>query len=161
MKSTESLLGRQIGTHKILSLLGTGGMGEVYRAKDTTLGREVAIKVLPRAFVHDQERVTRFKYEAQMLASLNHPNIAGIHDLKESEGIHLLIMELVPGMTLAEVSTRVLSIKEALPICIQIAEALEAAHQKGIIHRDIKPGNVKLTHEGRVKVEGSSARRHT
>src|SRR2546428_7202681 len=152
MKSTESLLGRQIGTHKILSLLGTGGMGEVYRAKDTTLGREVAIKVLPRAFVHDQERVTRFKYEAQMLASLNHPNIAGIHDLKESEGIHLLIMELVPGMTLAEVSTRALSIKEALPICIQIAEALEAAHQKGIIHRDIKPGNVKLTHEGRVKV---------
>jgi len=88
-----------------------------------------------------------------MLASLNHPNIAGIHDLKESEGIYLLIMELVPGMTLAEqVSSHALSTKEALPICIQIAEALEAAHQKGIIHRDIKPGNVKLTHEGRVKV---------
>jgi eukaryotic-like serine/threonine-protein kinase len=148
-----AIVGRQIGTHRILSLLGAGGMGEVYRAKDTTLGREVAIKVLPQAFVHDQERLTRFQQEAQLLAALSHPNIAAIYDLKESDGVHLLVMELVPGATLAErLSAGPVSIEEALRICVQIADALDAAHQKGIIHRDIKPANVKITPEGRVKV---------
>ena len=149
----ESIVGRQIGSHRILSLLGAGGMGEVYRAKDTILGREVAIKVLPQAFVHDEERMARFRQEAQLLASLSHPNIAAIHDLKESGGLHLLVMELVPGVTLAErLFAGPVSINEALRISVQIAEALGAAHQKGIIHRDIKPANVKVTPEGRVKV---------
>ena len=149
----QSLCGRQLGSYKVLSLLGAGGMGEVYEAHDTKLGRNVAIKILPSAFVDDPERLTRFQREARVLASLNHPNIATIHGLEESGGVHYLVMELVSGETLAErVSAGPLGIEAALKICVQIAEALEAAHERGVIHRDLKPANVKVTSEGRVKV---------
>jgi serine/threonine protein kinase/Tol biopolymer transport system component len=150
---SQSLCGRQLGPYKVLSLLGAGGMGEVYEAHDTKLGRKVAIKVLPASFVNDPERLSRFQREARMLAALNHPNIATIHGLEESGGVHYLVMELVLGETLAERITRgALPIDEALKIGGQIAEALEAAHEKGVIHRDLKPANVKVTPEGRVKV---------
>jgi len=151
--SRQSLNGQQLGSYKIDSLLGAGGMGEVYQAHDTKLGRNVAIKVLPAAFVHDAERLARFQHEARMLASLNHPNIATIHGLEQADGVHYLVMELVAGHTLAEeVSAGALKIEEALQVAAQIAEALEAAHEKGVIHRDLKPANVKVTPDGRVKV---------
>ena len=128
-------------------------MGEVYRARDTKLARDVAIKVLPANFVNDPERLSRFQREARMLAALNHSNIATIYGLEQSGGVHFLIMELVPGETLAErVKAGPVPVEEALKIAEQIAEALEAAHEKGIIHRDLKPANVKLTPEGKVKV---------
>ena len=129
-------------------------MGEVYQAHDTKLGRDVAIKVLPEAFAHDPERLARFQREAKMLAALNHPNIATIHGLEQSGGTNYLVMELVPGDTLAERVKRegAVPIEEALAIAKQIAEALEAAHEKRIIHRDLKPANVKVTPEGKVKV---------
>src|SRR6202049_4120012 len=129
-------------------------MGEVYRARDTKRGRDVAIKVLPEAFAHDPERLSRFQREAKMLAALNHPNIATIFGLEHSDGVQYLVMELVSGETLQERVKRegVVPIEEALAIVKQIAEALEAAHEKGIIHRDLKPANVKLTPEGKVKV---------
>jgi serine/threonine protein kinase/Tol biopolymer transport system component len=147
------LPGRRLGPYEILSAIGAGGMGEVYRARDTKLGRDVAIKVLPEAFAHDAERLSRFQREAKMLASLNHPNIATIHGLEQSDGAHYLVMELVSGHTLAErVRAGALKIEEGLTVAAQIAEALEAAHEKGVIHRDLKPANVKLTPEGRVKV---------
>ena len=153
MDANRSLSGKQLGCYKIVSLLGTGGMGEVYQAHDTKLGRDVAIKVLPAAFVHDAERLARFQREARLLASLSNPNIATIHGLEHSDGLQYLVMELVPGQTLAErVSAGALRIEEALKIAAQIAEALEAAHEKGVIHRDLKPANVKVTPEGRVKV---------
>ena len=149
----ESLIGRQMGLYKILSLLGVGGMGEVYLAHDSKLGRNVAIKVLPPSFVHDPDRLARFQREARLLASLNHPNIATIHGLEQSDGVHYLVMELVPGHTLAErISKGALPLPEALKVAGQIAEALEAAHERGVIHRDLKPANVKVTTEGRVKV---------
>ena len=149
----QSFLGRRIGSYQILSLVGAGGMGEVYEAHDTQLGRNVAIKVLPPEFVHDSDRLSRFQREARMLASLSHPNIATIHGLEQSDGIHYLVMELVPGKTLAErLASGALGIDEAPKIAGQIAEALEAAHAKGVIHRDLKPANVKVTPEGRVKV---------
>jgi eukaryotic-like serine/threonine-protein kinase len=148
-----SLVGRQLGSYQVVSLLGAGGMGEVYQAHDSKLGRNVAIKVLPAAFVHDPDRLSRFQREARMLAALNHPNIATIHGLEEDTGRNYLVMELVPGETLAErLSTGALGMEEALKIAVQIAEALEAAHEKGVIHRDLKPANVKVTPEGRVKV---------
>jgi Tol biopolymer transport system component len=150
---THSLVGHQLGSFKILSLLGLGGMGEVYQAHDTKLGRDVAIKILPPAFVHDADRLARFQREAKLLASLNHPNIATIYGLEQLEGVHYLVMELIPGQTLAERITKgVLPQQEALKIATQIAEALEAAHEKGVIHWDLKPANVKVTPEGRVKV---------
>jgi eukaryotic-like serine/threonine-protein kinase len=150
---SQSLIGRQLGSYQVLSLLGAGGMGEVYQAHDTKLGRNVAIKVLPATFIHDPQRLARFQREARTLASLNHPNIATIYGLEQSGGLHYLVMELIPGQTLAErVSDGPLGIKEALEICGQIAEALEVAHEKGVIHRDLKPANVKVTPEGRVKV---------
>ena len=129
-------------------------MGEVYQAHDTKLGRDVAIKVLPEAFAHDPERLSRFQREAKMLAALNHPNIATIYGLEQSNGTSYLVMELVSGETLAERVKRegAVPIEEALTIAKQIAEALEAAHEKGIIHRDLKPANVKVTPEGKVKV---------
>ena len=129
-------------------------MGEVYQAHDTKLGRDVAIKVLPEAFAHDPDRLSRFQREAKMLAALNHPNIATIHGLEQSNGTSYLVMELVSGETLQQRLAREgrLPIEEALGICRQIAEALEAAHEKGIIHRDLKPANVKVTPEGKVKV---------
>jgi eukaryotic-like serine/threonine-protein kinase len=129
-------------------------MGEVYKAHDTKLGRDVAIKVLPEAFAHDPERLARFQREAKMLAQLNHPNIATIYGLEHSDGTHYLVMELVSGENLAERVRRdgAVPVEEALTIAKQIAEALEAAHEKSIIHRDLKPANVKLTPEGKVKV---------
>src|SRR6202521_3119681 len=146
--------GTKLGSYEVLSAIGAGGMGEVYQAHDTKLGRDVAIKVLPEAFAHDAERLSRFQREAKMLAALNHPNIATIYGLEQSGGTSYLVMELVSGETLAERVKRdgAVPIEEALDIAKQIAEALEAAHEKGIIHRDLKPANVKVTLEGKVKV---------
>src|SRR6202140_374451 len=146
--------GTKLGTYEVVSAIGAGGMGEVYQAHDTKLGRDVAIKVLPEAFAHDAERLSRFRREAKMLASLNHPNIATIHGLEHSDGVQYLVMELVSGETLQERVKRDggVPIEEALAIAKQIAEALEAAHEKSIIHRDLKPANVKVTPEGKVKV---------
>ena len=145
--------GRRIGNYQFVSMIGAGGMGEVYRARDTRLEREVAIKILPEDFSNDPERVSRFRREAQLLASLNHPNIAAIYDLEEEGGSLFLILELVEGETLAERLRRgPIAPDEAMQIAIQIAEGLEAAHESGIIHRDLKPANVKVTVEGVVKV---------
>ena len=145
--------GVRLGPYEILSPLGAGGMGEVYRARDARLSRDVAIKVLPEAFAADAERLTRFRREAQVLASLNHPHIAAIYGLEESGGVEALVLELVAGETLAErLVSGPLPPEEALEIARQIAEALEAAHEKGIVHRDLKPSNVKRTPEGQVKV---------
>ncbi len=143
----------RLGPYEIVALLGAGGMGEVYRAKDSRLERDVAIKVLPASLARDLERVARFQREAKLLASLNHPNIAAIHGFEEVEGKRMLVMELVEGATLAaQLHDRALPIEEALHIARQIAEALEAAHERGIIHRDLKPANVKITHDGTAKV---------
>ena len=143
----------KLGPYKIVALLGAGGMGEVYRARDTKLNREVALKVLPEAFAKDAARMARFQREAQVLASLNHPNIAAIYGLEESDGVRALVMELVEGPTLAERITRgPIPLNEALPIGRELAEALEYAHDKGIVHRDLKPANVKATSDGKVKV---------
>jgi hypothetical protein len=145
--------GAKLGRYEILSPLGAGGMGEVYRARDTKLGRDVALKVLPEAFARDAEPMARFEHEAQVLASLNHPNIASIYGLEESGGVHALVMELVEGPTLAErMAKGPMPIDEALATARQIAEALEYAHERGIVHRDLKPANVKVTPEGAVKV---------
>ncbi|HLH31259.1 MAG TPA: serine/threonine-protein kinase, partial [Terriglobia bacterium] len=145
--------GTRLDHYEIIQAIGAGGMGEVYSATDTKLGRAVAIKTLPNAFTHDADRVARFKREAKALAALNHPNIAIIHGLEESDGRQFLVMELVGGETLADKLTRgALPADEALRIATQIAEALEAAHEKAIIHRDLKPANVKITPEGKVKV---------
>ena len=133
--------------------IGVGGMGEVYQATDTTLNRQVAVKVLPESLASDAERVARFEREAKTLASLNHPNIAQIYGFEKSSGVHALVMELVEGPTLADRITQgAIPVDEALPIAKQIAEALEAAHEQGIIHRDLKPANVKLRPDGVVKV---------
>ena len=154
-----SLVGRRIGTFEVRSLLGRGGMGEVYRAHDTRLGRDVAIKVLPPAFTAEPSRVASLQHEARVVAALNHPHIAAIHGLEESEGIRGLVLELVEGQTLAQKldeaarsSTPGLRLKEALNIARQIADALDAAHEKGITHRDLKPANVKVTSDGVVKL---------
>jgi serine/threonine protein kinase len=146
--------GTKLGSYEVVAQIGAGGMGEVYQAHDTRLGRDVAIKVLPEAFAHDAERLARFQREAKMLAALNHPNIATIHGLEQSGGTSYLVMELVSGETLAECIKRegAVPAEEALTIAKQIAEALEAAHEKSIIHRDLKPANVKVTPEGKVKV---------
>jgi len=145
--------GIRLDSCEILELLGSGGMGEVYRGRDIQLGRDVAVKTLPDVFARDATRVARFEREAQVLATLNHPNIAVIHELKERDNAKYLILELVEGETLAELVSRgPVPIDEAIPIARQIAEALEAAHDKGIVHRDLKPANVKITPEGRVKV---------
>jgi Tol biopolymer transport system component len=148
-----ALVGRQIGSHRILSLLGAGGMGEVYRARDTRLNRDVAIKVVPDRFLSIPGRLGRFELEARVLATLNHPHIGAIYGLEEADGVRGLVLELVEGATLAErVASSPLSIQEALDVARQIVDALEAAHEKGIIHRDLKPANVKITPEGTVKV---------
>src|SRR5215510_1104692 len=146
-------LGTQLGSYEITALLGKGGMGEVYRARDLKLKREVAIKILPDEFSRDSDRIGRFQREAEVLASLNHPNIATIHSLEEANGSRVLVLELVDGETLAErIQGGSLQIDEALQIAKSICEALEAAHEKGVIHRDLKPANVKITAEGKVKV---------
>jgi len=147
------MIGTKLAHYEITSHLGSGGMGDVYQATDTKLGRSVAIKFLPEAFSHDTERVARFQREARVLASLNHPNIAAIHGVEEIDARHFLVMELVAGETLADrIKSGATPIEEALHIAKQIAEALEEAHEKGIIHRDLKPANIKVTPEGKVKV---------
>ncbi len=145
--------GAKLGPYDVLAPLGAGGMGEVYRAQDTRLGRDVAIKVLPAEVASDPERLARFRREAHLLASLNHPNIAAIHGLEESDRRPFLVLELVAGETLQERLARGrIPLEDALPIARQIAEALEEDHEHGIVHRDLKPANVKLTPEGKVKV---------
>ena len=148
-----TLTGQRLGAYHILDLLGVGGMGEVYRARDTRLGRDVAVKVLPRLFSADPERLARFEREARLLASLNHPHIAAIYGFEETAGVHALVLELVEGPTLAERLQRgPLPIAEALRIARQIADALEAAHERGVMHRDLKPQNIKVKPDGTVKV---------
>ena len=147
------MIGKTLAHYEITSQLGKGGMGEVYRAKDSKLGRDVAIKVLPEEFAKDADRVARFQREAKLLASLNHPNIAAIHGMEESDGTHFLVLELVEGETLADqIKKGPIPVEEALKLALQMAEALEAAHEKGVIHRDLKPANIKVTPEGQVKV---------
>jgi len=146
-------IGTQLGSYQITSLLGKGGMGEVYRARDTKLKREVAIKILPEEFSRNEERVSLFQREAELLASLNHPNIATIHDLQEANETRFLVLELIEGETLAEQIQRgLIPVEEALNIARHICDALEAAHEKGVVHRDLKPANVKITPDGKVKV---------
>ena len=155
--------GVRLGPYEILSTLGVGGMGEVYRARDTKLGRDVAIKVLPSSIAAQPDRVARFEREARLLASVNHPHIGAIYGVEEAPGLVALVLELVDGETLAAriarkasaVSSRQsagLPLAESLDIARQIAEALDAAHERGIVHRDLKPANVAITHEGIVKV---------
>jgi eukaryotic-like serine/threonine-protein kinase len=145
--------GTRLGPYEILAAIGAGGMGEVYRARDAKLGRDVALKVLPEAFARDAERMARFQREAKVLASLNHPNIATIHGLDESGSTHALVMELVEGPTLADrIRSGPIPISEALPIAKQICEALEYAHERGIVHRDLKPANIKVTADDTVKI---------
>src|SRR5438874_11824722 len=145
--------GTRLGPYEIISALGAGGMGEVYRAIDTTLGRQVAVKVLPDAFAQDPERLARFEREAKTLASLNHPHIAQIYGLEKSSGVQALVMELVEGEDLSQrIARGAIPLDEALPIATQIAEALEAAHEQGIIHRDSKPANIRVRGDGTVKV---------
>ena len=148
-----SFVGRQLGRYSIQAPLGAGGMGEVYRARDGTLGRDVAIKILPRVFSTNPDRRARFDREARLLAALNHPHIAAIYGVEDSDGVRALVLELVEGDTLADRLARgALAVSEALRIARQIADALEAAHEKGIVHRDLKPANIKITPEGVVKV---------
>ncbi len=173
--------GMKLGPYEILSALGAGGMGEVYRARDTRLKRDVALKVLPEGLSHDPDRLARFQREAELLATLNHPNIAAVYGLEESEGATAIVLELVQGDTLADLIARTrgsesgpvpqatapsvsearqaagvgphgIPIEDALPIARQIADALKAAHEKGVIHRDLKPANIKVTPDGQVKV---------
>ena len=145
--------GTRLNSYEIVSLLGVGGMGEVYRAHDTKLGRDVALKILPEAFTADADRQGRFKREAQVLASLNHPNIAAIYGFEDAASVHALVLELVEGPTLADrIAAGPISIDEALPIAKQIAEALEAAHDQGIVHRDLKPANIKIKPDTSVKI---------
>ena len=145
--------GTKLGHYEISTLLGKGGMGEVWRARDTKLGREVAIKTLPEEFAKDKDRLARFEREAKLLASLNHPNIAAIHGFEEHNGTHFLVLELVEGDTLADRLNRgPIPVEDSLKIALQIADALKAAHDKGVIHRDLKPLNIKVTDDDTVKV---------
>src|SRR5215510_10368877 len=145
--------GTRLGPYEIIAPLGAGGMGEVYRARDTTLNRDVALKVLPEFFTQDPDRLARFTREAHVLASLNHPNIAAIHGFEDRGDVHALVLELVEGPTLADrIGRRPIPLPEALPIGCQIADALATAHEHGVIHRDLKPANVKVRDDGTVKV---------
>ena len=145
--------GTRLGVYEIVALLGEGGMGQVYRARDTKLDRDVAIKILPDAFAHDADRVARFTREAKTLASLNHPHIAAIYGLEESGGVTALVMELVEGDDLSQrIARGAMPLDEAIPIARQVAEALEAAHEQGIIHRDLKPANITVRPDGAVKI---------
>ena len=145
--------GTRLGPYELLSPLGAGGMGEVYKAYDTRLKRDVAIKVLPSGFSQDPDRLARFQREAELLATLNHPNIAAVYGLEKSGEVTGIVLELVEGDTLADrIARGPIAVNDALPIARQIAEALEAAHEKGVIHRDLKPANVKVTSDEKVKV---------
>src|SRR5687767_8195178 len=145
--------GSRLGPYEVTALIGEGGMGKVWRAHHTGLKRDDALKVLPDAFASDPDRLARFQREAQVLASLNHPNIAHVHGLERSDGVQALVMELVEGPTLADrIAQGPIPVDEVLPIAKQIAEALEAAHDQGIVHRDLKPANIKLRPDGTVKV---------
>ena len=145
--------GTRLAHYEIVEPIGKGGMGEVYRARDTKLDRDVAIKVLPEEFAKDKERLARFEREAKLLASLNHPNIASIYGLEESDGLKALVLELVEGPTLAErIADGPISVEETLAIAKQVVEALEAGHEAGVIHRDLKPANVKVKEDGTIKV---------
>jgi serine/threonine protein kinase len=145
--------GTRLGSYEVTAQIGEGGMGQVYRATDTTLGRQVAIKVLPDAFAADAERVTRFEREAKTLASLNHPNIGAIYGLERTATTTALVLELVEGHTLYDrIASGRIPLTEALPIARQIAEALEAAHERSIVHRDLKPANIKVRPDSFVKV---------
>ena len=146
-------LGDHLGPYEILASIGAGGMGEVYRAHDSKLGRNVALKVLPDEFARDAERMARFQREAKFLASLNDPNIASVHGLEDSGTTRALVMELVEGPTLADrIKAGPIPLDEALPIAKQIAEGLEYAHERGIVHRDLKPANIKVTLDDAVKI---------
>src|SRR5688572_5977430 len=145
--------GTRIGPYEVTALIGEGGMGKVWRAHHTALKRDDALKVLPDAFASDPERLARFQREAQVLASLNHPNIAHVYGFEQADGVQALVMELVEGPTLADrIAQGPIPIDDAVPFAKQIAEALEAAHEQGIIHRDLKPANIKLRPDGTVKV---------
>ena len=145
--------GTRLGTYEVLSSLGAGGMGEVYRARDTKLGRQVAIKLLLEEVSQDTERLARFEREARVLASLNHNNIATLYGFEQEGDSRFLVMELVEGETLADRIRRgAIPVDEAISIFIQIAEALEAAHEQGVVHRDLKPANIKVRDDGTVKV---------
>src|SRR5262249_11434233 len=145
--------GSRLGPYEILSPLGAGGMGEVYRAKDTRLSREVAVKVLPAELSRDPERLARFEREARLLASLNHPGIATIHGVEDSGAAPALVMELVEGPSLGDrIAEGPIPVEEALPIAREVAEGLEYAHERGIIHRDLKPSNISVTSDGKVKI---------
>ena len=147
------MIGKTLLHYEVGEKIGAGGMGVVYRGRDTKLGRDVAIKVLPEAIGQDEGRLSRFKREAKVLASLNHPNIAQVYGMEECDGVHFLVMELVPGETLAESLKRgALSQEDALQIARQVAAALEVAHEKGIVHRDLKPANIMVTPDGQVNV---------
>ena len=147
------MIGTKLAHYEITSHLGSGGMGDVYQARDSKLGRGVAVKFLPESFAHDADRVARFEREARVLASLNHPNIAAIYGLENANDKKFLVMELVPGETLAErIKRGPVPVDEVLGIARQIMEALEAAHEKGVVHRDLKPANIKVTTDGKVKV---------
>jgi len=146
-------IGNRLGSYEIVSAIGAGGMGEVYRAIDTKLKRQVAIKILPPLFAADPDRLARLQREAEVLAALNHPNIAAIYGLEEADGVKALVLELVEGEDLSLLLGRgPLPLDEVLPIAKQLAEALEAAHEAGIVHRDLKPANIKRRSDGTVKV---------
>ena len=146
-------VGSRLAHYDVTALIGEGGMGQVYQATDTKLNRQVALKILPEAFATDPDRLARFQREAQVLASLNHPNIAAIYGIEEADDTRALVLELVEGPTLADrISKGSIPVDEALPIAKQIAEALEAAHEAGVIHRDLKPANIKVREDGTVKV---------
>src|SRR5215470_3731477 len=145
--------GTRLGPYEVTALIGEGGMGKVWRAHHTALKRDDALKVLPDAFAADPDRLARFQREAQVLASLNHPNIAHVYGLEQADGVQALVMELVEGPTLADrIAEGPFPIDEAVPIAKQIAEALEAAHEHGVIHRDLKPANIKVCDDATVKV---------
>src|SRR5262245_42982746 len=145
--------GAHVGSYEILSAIGVGGMGEVYRAHDERLGRDVALKILPESVAQEPDRLARFEREARVLASLNHPNIAQIYGIEESGDVRALVMELVTGEGLEQIIARgAVPLEQALGIAGQIAEGLEAAHEAGVVHRDLKPANVKIRQDGTAKV---------
>ncbi len=147
------MVGKTISHYKVLEELGAGGMGVVYRAHDTKLNRDVALKILPEQFASDSQRMGRFQREAEVLASLDHPNIGQIYGIEEAGQTKALVLQLIEGPTLAErIAQGPIPVEDALKIALQIAEGLEAAHEKGVIHRDLKPANIKITPEGQVKI---------